>query len=234
MRLIDYKIWILVLLSVCCSCKGITDRKDAYAVNGIDISRYQQEVDWAAISDSLVQFVFVKATEGEEHVDSLFHKNWDALGDLDIRRGAYHFYRPSISAQIQFRNFTDQVFLMPGDLPPVIDFEATGNLSVEQIKLSLKELIFLMQDHYETKPIIYTNLKLYKQYIADTFDDYPIWIARYNDKPPLLNNGQAWTFWQYGNRGRIQGIDGDVDLNVFAGNMRDLKSLCIQKNKTKE
>lgn len=229
MRLVEKIIWIGLLFAVCFSCKGITERKDGYAVHGIDISRYQHVVNWSAIDSSKIQFVFVKATEGEEHVDSLFHRNWEALQNKNIKRGAYHFYRPSISAQIQFRNFTDHVALGIGDLPPVIDFEATGNLNDEQIKSSLKELILLMQDHYNASPIIYTNLKLYTRHIANTFDDYPIWIARYNDKTPLLHDGSVWTFWQYGNRGRVEGIDGDVDLNVFSRGMKDLEALCIQK-----
>ena len=229
MRLLDKIIWAILLYSVCFSCKGITERKEGYAVHGIDISRYQHKVDWSAIEASDIQFVFVKATEGEEHVDSLFHRNWEALSKKNIMRGAYHFYRPSISAQIQFRNFTDQVVLESGDLPPVIDFEATGNLNEQQIKSSLKELCLLMQDHYEIRPILYTNLKLYERYIANTFVDYPIWIARYNKETPLLHDGVDWTFWQYGNRGRVQGIEGDMDLNVFSGSMKDLEVLCIQK-----
>lgn len=201
---------------------------DGYEVHGIDVSRYQQKVNWSAIEPSQIQFVFVKATEGEEHVDSLYHRNWEALGRKNIKRGAYHFYRPSISAQIQFRNYTNQVKLKTGDLPPVIDFEATGNLNEEQIKASLKELILLMQDHYHTAPILYTNLKLYKRYIASAFEGYPIWIARYNEETPLLDQGTDWAFWQYGNRGRVHGIEGDVDLNVFAGSMKELNALCIQ------
>ncbi len=229
MQLVEKIIWVGLLFSFCFSCKGITERKDGYAVHGIDISRYQQVVDWSSIDEEDIQFAFVKATEGEEHVDSLFHRNWEALQNKNIKRGAYHFYRPSISAQIQFRNFTDQVVLEAGDLPPVIDFEATGNLNDAQIKSSLKELILLMQDHYNTHPIIYTNLKLHKRYIAHTFEEYPIWIARYNSKTPLLNDGTSWTFWQYGNRGRVNGIEGHVDLNVFSGSMSELNALCIQK-----
>lgn len=229
MHVVEKIIWIGVFFIVCFSCEGITERKAGYAVHGIDISRYQRTVDWSAIDDSLIQFVFVKATEGEEHVDSLFHRNWDALGNKNIKRGAYHFYRPSISAQIQFRNFSEQVELKAGDLPPVIDFEATGDLNDGQIKLSLKELILLMEDHYNTPPIIYTNLKLYDRYIAHTFEGYPIWIARYNSKIPVLHDGNAWSFWQYGNRGRVGGIDGDVDLNIFSGSMKELEALCIQE-----
>ncbi len=228
MRLAANITWSILLLTICFSCKGPTERMEGYRVHGIDVSRYQGSIDWATIDTSQVHFVFVKATEGEEHVDSLFARNWAALNEKGIRKGAYHFYRPSISAQIQFRNYTNQVVLTKGDLPPVIDFEATGDLFEEEIKLSLKELLFLMQDYYKCKPIIYTNLKLYRRYIATIFDDYPIWIARYNNEVPVLSKSNAWAFWQYGNRGQIEGIVGDVDFNVFSGSIAELDALCIQ------
>ena len=61
------------------------------------------------------------------------------------------------------------------------------------------------------------------------FDDYPLWIARYNNyAEPAINGKNQWSFWQYGNRGRIEGIEGDVDFNVFKGNTLELDNLIAQ------
>jgi len=124
-------------------------------------------------------------------------------------------------------NYSSLVSLQKGDLPPVLDFEVTGSLNDQEINTILTDLLLLLQNHYQTKPIIYTNLKLYNRYIANNFDDYPIWIARYSDETPILTHGKSWTFWQYGNRGRVSGIVGDVDLNVFNGSLDELNSLCL-------
>ncbi|MEZ4982774.1 MAG: GH25 family lysozyme [Saprospiraceae bacterium] len=64
--------------------------------------------------------------------------------------------------------------------------------------------------------------------MAGHFAQYPIWIARYNDKLPELDKGKNWDFWQYGNRGKMKGIEGYVDFNVFNGTYENLESLCKQ------
>ncbi len=216
-----------MLLVLLFSCNRITERKSEYAVHGIDISRYQKQINWDSIVNSNIHFAFIKATEGKEHIDSFYCKNWNDLGSKAIKKGAYHFFRPSVPAHQQFLNYSSIVSLSDGDLPPVLDFEVTGKLSDREINTILTDLLDLLQEHYQTKPIIYTNLKLYNKHIASSFDHYPIWIARYSSETPLLTHGKSWAFWQYGNRGRIPGIVGDVDLNVFHGSLEELDSLCL-------
>ena len=72
-----------------------------------------------------------------------------------------------------------------------------------------------IESNYNLKPIIYTNLEGYKDYIEGHFDDYEIWICRICTEP----NNSHWTFWQYSHKGRIDGIEGKVDLNTFNGNI---------------
>jgi lysozyme len=62
--------------------------------------------------------------------------------------------------------------------------------------------------------------------LAGHFDEYPLWIARYNTREPTLACGRDWQFWQYGSRGKIEGISGNVDFNVFHGSLEQLDSLC--------
>ena len=63
--------------------------------------------------------------------------------------------------------------------------------------------------------------------MSDKFDDYPLWIARYNTIPPLTVDRREWKFWQYGNRGRLKGVEGYVDLNVFYGNLIELEGMTV-------
>ena len=93
--------------------------------------------------------------------------------------------------------------------------------------MNWQDWVFQIEISTGMKPIIYTNQKFYNQNLVGHFEDYPLWIARYSTNTPYLVDGREWDFWQYGNRGRINGIKGDVDFNVFAGPKTQLETFCI-------
>lgn len=222
---------LFYILSCCSvvfySCQQRTIRMEGFAVHGIDVSHYQSYINWDTVAAQNINFAFVKATEGEMLKDTMFCRNWDAMKAVGIKRGAYHFYRPSISPVIQAQNYIELVQKDFGDLPPVLDIEVTGDIPITQLVENLKIWLYLIEIQYNIKPIIYTNLNFYNRYLAGQFDDYLFWIARYNDREPRLACGSSWHFWQYGNRGRIKGIQGDVDFNVFYGTRYQLEELCL-------
>ncbi len=223
------RIIVFSILTSCCllACNPITERLAGYEVHGVDVSHYQMQVDWDTLLTQNIDFVFIKATEGESLQDSLFIKNWEALGRRDVIRGAYHFFHPSVSIEGQFQNFTKRVKLESLDLPPVVDIEVTNGESATNIRDALKQILLKLEAHYKIKPIIYTNQKLYNEYLQNAFSEYPLWIARYNTIEPELIDGHHWTFWQYGNRGQLRGVVGDIDFNVFNGSLDSLKHLTI-------
>lgn len=207
------------------SCQGDTERRFDYLVQGIDASRYQLNIDWEVVAQQGIHFAFVKATEGATHLDTLFEKNWTSIRSAGIRRGAYHFFRPQTDPLLQAHHFIDHVVLLEGDLPPVLDIEVLDNSHPKLIVASLKTWLETVYQHYGVRPILYTNLKYYNKHLAGHFDDYPLWIARYSDDEPVLACGRDWQFWQYGNRGKIPGVAGYVDFNVFFGDWLDLDQL---------
>ncbi len=224
-----------ILLAVCfllLGCEENTRRISGFKVHGIDVSHYQNDINWDTVAKQEIKFAFVKATEGESISDSLFKKNWAGLKKNNIRKGAYHYFHPATNVQSQYNNFKRQVSLEKGDLPPVIDIEETNGRSKSEIIWAIKKWISLVEADYKVKPIIYTNFKFYNAYVGGNFDQYPIWIARYSYNQPTLNYGDTWTFWQYGNKGRINGIEGDVDFNVFNGSLLDLEKLCYDPERT--
>ena len=222
-----YIISISTVLLLTFACETRTVRMDAYEVHGIDISHYQSRINWDSIAKQDVHFAFVKATEGLSLKDSLYYHNWQEIERIKLKKGAYHFYYPTLSAEDQAQNFISTVQLQSGDLPPVLDVEVLGSSSWVRLLSGMRIWLYLVEIQYGVKPIIYTNLKFYNKYLAGHFDDYPIWIARYNTKEPSLACGRDWQFWQYGNRGSLPGIEGDVDFNVFRGSMEDLDALCL-------
>ena len=206
------------------ACRTTTERRSDYQVHGVDVSHYQGRVDWNAVAQQDIHFAFLKATEGLTYRDSLFSRNWTALDTLGIRRGAYHYFHADRSAQHQAFNFIQTVRLFPGDLPPVVDVEVTKDASPTQLRRHLQTWLTMVETHYRRRPIIYTYQKFYNSYLSGYFDDYPIWIARYNaSETPDLNDRRAWHFWQYGERGQVAGIRGPVDLNVFHGSAADFE-----------
>lgn len=208
------------------SCESETVRMTSYEVHGIDVSRYQGTIDWAKVAEQDVDFVFIKATEGKTFRDSQFFCNWDALRQVGIRRGAYHFFRPKTSPEAQAEQFVFMVNHEQGDLPPVLDIELLDGVPPEQLVISLKIWLDIVESSFRVKPILYTNMNFYNDYLAGHFEEYPLWIARYNRFfTPSLSGKNQWDFWQYGNKGKIAGIDGDVDFNVFRGKIDDLEKL---------
>ncbi|MDR1340623.1 MAG: glycoside hydrolase family 25 protein [Prevotellaceae bacterium] len=204
-----------------------------YELHGIDVSRYQDLIDWSCLEsfpgskdEVKISFAFIKATEGRSIQDPFFKTNWENIGRTDIIRGAYHYFIPTRSASEQARNFIANVKLGSGDLPPVLDIEVLGNPGATKLRENIKIWLKIVEKHYGMKPIIYSYIDFYEKHILVDEDlrKYPLWIAHYNQKKIELE--ESWLFWQHSDRGRIPGIDEKVDFNVFNGNMDQLKSLC--------
>lgn len=209
------------------SCTVDTKRMENYGVQGIDVSHYQSSVDWPVVAAQGFDFAFVKATEGATLNDSLFCRNWPEMKKAGLIRGAYHFFRPKTPVAEQVDNFSSWVELEHGDLPPVLDVEVLDGVDKIQLITGIRTWLFMVELKYNIRPIIYTNLKFYNRHLAGQFDDYPLWIARYHWREPVLACGRTWDFWQYGNRGRMDGVRGFVDFNVFNGDRSALEALCL-------
>jgi len=212
---------LLFLLPLLFSC---THQADDYAVKGLDISHYQKRIDWEKFDEKKVDFVFIKATEADNYQDSLFEHNWTALKKKGLPVGAYHFFRPQRSPIAQANFFLQTVPLGPGDLPPVLDVEELDGVGAQKLRLGVSLWLNKVEEACQCKPIIYSSMKFYEDYLHPEFQAYPLWIARYNRKMPTTKN---WLFWQYTNKGRHPGIPAQVDLNVFAASRQELKRLLL-------
>ena len=198
----------------------------------MDVSHYQGAIDWDALAADGHDFAFIKATEGKDLKDKAFFANWTLAGKTGIRRGAYHFFRPEVAPEDQARNFFTSVDLAPGDLPPVIDVEDRGRLSPFQLSENVKQIGKMLELRYGVKPIIYTGQNFYNRFLAGQFDDYPLWLARYDRDEPVTVCGRPFEFWQYTDRAKLPGVTGYIDRNVFTGTYFDLVMLCIPPSAT--
>lgn len=189
-------------------------------VAGLDVSRWQGDVNWTAVAAGGARFAFAKATEGSDFVDLQFAKNWVEMKTAGLVRGAYHYYRPASDPVAQARHFLSTVPFEPGDLPLVLDLEAppTGATLVQDVKTWLD----VVQDAIGCAPMIYVSPAYWNVHMKDPSGayprwarNYPLWVASYNSEPNLtLPSGwRAWTFWQYTGSGKTAGVTGKVDLD---------------------
>ena len=200
------------------ACEGVKINRKKYKVYGIDVSSYQKEINWEKVANNNIQFCFLKATEGRDFVDKRYKENYLGARENGIFIGAYHFFRFASSGKEQAKNFINNVAIDQLDFPPVLDVERHGNYftfsKVTEIRKEISAFLKEIEDKYAISPIIYTNIEGYEKYIKGYFDNYQIWICRICNEPQT----DHWTFWQYSHKGKVNGIETDVDLNTFNGN----------------
>jgi len=198
---------------------------------GIDISEYQDKIDWEELKEIdggyPIEFVFVRASVGNERADKKFKKNWSKAKANGFICGAYHYYRPNENSLEQARNFIQQVTLVPGDFPPVLDIEKLPKTqSIERLKVGLKRWLETVEKHYGVKPIIYSSESYYEDFLKDDFETYPFWIANYTAFYTDIDD--EWSLWQFTENGKVNGIKTPVDINIYNGNSVELKELLIK------
>jgi lysozyme len=187
-------------------------------VHGIDLSHYQGQVFWETVGENTkMAYVYLKATEGGDRIDSYFERNIDLAHRYGLKVGSYHFYRPKTPQEVQLRNFMTQCLPGEQDLIPMVDVETTANLPVEEFCDSLQKFLHLMEGAYRQKPLVYTYRNFYNKHLVGKLDDYQLMIAMYTDEEPELADGRDYTLWQYTAKGRIVGINGYVDKSRFMG-----------------
>lgn len=206
---------------------------EGYEIHGIDISHHQGKINWQQLKDEgvidkfPVRFIMIKATEGATRVDENFIENFYQAREYGFTRGAYHFYSVHSPAKDQAEFFIRNVELENGDLPPVLDVEyKPEKQSDEDFQKSVLQWLQIVEQHYGVKPIIYTYYKFKMKYLDDAaFDPYPYWIAHYYVEEVEYKG--PWKFWQHTDVGRLPGIKGYVDFNIYNGSYYDLRKMTI-------
>ncbi len=193
-------------------------------IHGVDISKWQGKVDWAALRQAGTKFAFIKATEGGDHVDNRFLENWYGAKQAGVPRGAYHFVFWCRPAHEQAAWFKKNVPQDPDALPPVLDVEWNGQsvncpkkVPREQALAMIDVMLREMEAHTGKRPIIYTDITFHKEILEGEYNDYPYWIRSTAAEPQERYDNRRWTFWQFTTTGRVPGVSGDVDRNTFYG-----------------
>lgn len=195
-----------------------------YQVHGIDVSKYQGDIDWRRVRAAGIDFAFIKATEGGDHTDDRFAENWTAARAAGLPRGAYHYYYFCRPALEQAAWFMTHVPNDPSALPPVLDLEWTHRSRTcplrppaETVRAEALRFMQALTAYYRKRPIVYTTPDFYRENELWRLHGYNFWLRSVAGHPTDVYPGQRWAFWQYTGTGHVDGIAGPTDLNVFAG-----------------
>lgn len=192
---------------------------------GIDVSYYQGDITWPRVARAGVRFAFIRVSDGTDIFDTRFETNWREAASAKILRGAYQYFRADQSPTEQ----ADLVIRMlrahgMGELPPVIDVEDAGGLPLSTVAARAQAWIARIRSQLKVEPIVYTNPGMWAFRDVPELATQPLWVAHYTETcPELPRPWRKWSFWQYTDNGRVPGIEGPVDFDVFDGRYEDLK-----------
>ena len=213
-------------------------------IYGIDIAKYQHgkgrravPIHWdklriihvgkrgsnnvSGTADYPVSFAYIKSTEGTSIRNRFYLNDYAQARKHDIRTGAYHFWSVRTGGAEQATYFIRNTLFREGDLPPVLDVEPTNaqiaqSGGAERLFREIRVWLKAVERHTGVKPILYVNQMFVNNHLSKQPDlkrDYRVWIARYSEYKPDVR----LTYWQLCPDGRVAGIQGDVDINVFNG-----------------
>ncbi len=197
----------------------INNLREYNTICGIDISKYQARINWEKVA-SQIDFVYIRASSGSNYSDPLFEKHYANANDNEIPTGAYHYFVFNVSGIKQAENFLKNIGNNYFELPLVIDVEehpkyGRSSFNYQTTIDNLKNFITTVENKTGNQLMIYTNKECYEKYIKPNFPTHRLWICSFQNKETLPPH---WTFWQKTHTGKIDGINGFVDIDVFNGN----------------
>lgn len=201
-------------------------------VNGMDVSYYDDSVDWARAKAAGIDFAFIRVTDGTQYRDPKFGAYWDGAKAAGVIRGAYQFFRPAEDPIAQADLLLSLMGpLEVGDLPPVLDVEVSGSLPPSEVAANVHTWIDHVTERIGRAPIVYAGLYSWPELTGATdVTSSPLWLAQYTTAacPNIPAPWTRWMFWQHSDTGQVDGVvSQELDLNVFDGTLEQLKAFAI-------
>ncbi|MDB5073373.1 MAG: lysozyme [Candidatus Eremiobacteraeota bacterium] len=220
-------------------------------VNGLDVSGHDDGIDLGTIADDGYSLVFIKATQGDYYHSASFDAQWRGATAAGMVHGAYHFFDFNIDATAQANFFLERYPLGPGALPPAVDaeqlYDRNGHPvpipSADRCVAAVARFNEIVEARTGVRNILYMGYYFWRDYLGatDGFAGHPLWLAQYPEPkrtaspPPTAAPALIpapwrgnWTFWQYTDVGRLAGFNKNLDLNVFNGNLDQLRAMVMR------
>jgi GH25 family lysozyme M1 (1,4-beta-N-acetylmuramidase) len=209
-----------------------TTARAASTLPGIDVSRWQQTIDWSKVAGTGMRFAIARATKGQQYIDPTFHTNVDDARAEGIVVGAYHRATPSggananiTDARAEADHYLHVASPGVGDLIPALDIEETGGLAPPDLVVWVKAWVTRVTNRLGVKPMLYASPNFWTVNMGNTtwFADhgYRLWLAHWDVSSPTAPangwQGRGWTFWQWTHKPGLPGVTTDLDRDRFHG-----------------
>ena len=207
--------------------KSYTENGNKVSMAGIDVSENCGDIDWAKVKAAGIDFVMVRlggrgyGDEGSLYSDEKAKEYIQGAQSQGIKTGGYFFSQAVSDAEaVEEANYA--VSTLGGlklDFPLAFDWEEieddaarTDNVTNEQLTSCAKAFCEEVKKQ-GFEPMIYSESKpLYYKYDLAALKDYKLWLSEYNDLPTFYYD---FSMWQYSDKGKVDGINSDVDLNIY-------------------
>lgn len=205
--------------------------------DGIDVSEWQGEIDFAEVYESGIEIVYIRASEGDGYKDPYYLRNYEGAKDNGIKVGFYHYLtaRTEAEALEQAEFFVSLIKGLQVDCRLAMDFESFGNLSKQEINNISTVFLDEVKRLSGKEAVIYSDAYNARfTFNEELAEEYPIWVADYDVTEPGNGNWSTWVGFQYTDRGRIDGIEGNVDRDYFTSGILLSNNSRIPTNTTPE
>lgn len=214
---------IIHIFGIITSISYATSNLTSNTYQGIDVSEYQGFIDYSKVKSSGIQIVYIKASEGTTIEDPYFRANYDNAKAESLKVGFYHFVRArnEEEAMAEAKFFNSVISGTSPDCRLAMDFEVFDGLSVEKINQISFAFLQKLQELTNKECVVYSDaFNARTVFSRELAESYPLWIAEYDvNIPSSTGNWNEWIGFQYSDKGRIDGIDANVDLDKFTNDI---------------
>lgn len=243
--------WAGALTAALAICGASAAEAGAERLDGVDVSRFQNRIDWGLVAGDGISFAFVQASRGTGNdcsvkprrcgPDERYDANVEAARAAGVAVGPYHRAfaggrgREGVKADAKAEAgvfVTSVGRLRPGDLAPALDVETPfEGLTPGKLRLWVRTWLKRVERKLGARPLIYTNTSSWAA-TGDTTEfalaGHPLWVAEWGVRRPSVPAanwaGESWAVWQYTSSGSVAGIEGHVDRDVLRGGLASLSA----------
>ena len=195
-------------------------------IRGIDVSKWQGNINWAQVATDDVEFAFIRASIGME-IDETFIANARGANENGLKVGAYHYakFKNHETTLAEAELFVSQLRQANITYPVVLDLEMHGGLSRNELtRYALEFMAYVRNAGYTV--MFYTYETFFERYVdANALSQFPFWIANYKEQPKTVEH----KIWQHTSSGSVKGISGNVDINIAYVDMSIHKPIKVDK-----
>ena len=203
-------------------------------MNGIDVSMYQQNIEFNRIPET-VKYIYIKATEGVNYVDPAFNKLYSKVKNTNKLYGFYHYFSEKSDPSQQAVDFYNAIKDKSYILIPVLDIENnTWSRSKSEVTDRALQFLKKFKQLSNIDCIVYTYTSFANSYLDKRLSSYKCWIADYNNSNTVKANN-VWSNFvghQYSGTGRVEGYNGQIDLNNFTSSVELNNKATVNTNRT--